>query len=127
MIKEAEENAEADKIKREKIDTLNEANNLIFQTKKSLDTLKDEIQPEEKNKIEGQIKDLEEALKTEDIAIIKEKMSLLEKESQSIAVKAYQKAQEKSKENSDNDNYKPENDKNSDPDEVVDAEFKEKK
>ncbi|WAN63066.1 Chaperone protein DnaK [Candidatus Phytoplasma rubi] len=127
MIKEAEENAEADKIKREKIDTLNEANNLIFQTRKSLETLKDEFQPEEKNKIEEQIKDLEEALKQEDVVIIKEKMSLLEKETQSIAVKAYQKAQEKSKENSTHDNSKPENEKTFNPDEVVDAEFKEKK
>lgn len=127
MIKEAEENAEADKIKREKIDTLNEANNLIFQTRKSLETLKDEVQSEEKNKIEEQIKDLEEALKQEDVIIIKDKMSLLEKETQSIAIKAYQKAQEKSKENSTHDNSKSENEKTSNPDEVVDAEFKEKK
>ncbi len=127
MIKEAEENAEADKIKREKIDTLNEANNLIFQTRKSLETLKDEVQSEEKNKIEEQIKDLEEALKQEDVTIIKDKMSLLEKETQSIAIKAYQKAQEKSKENYTHDNSKSENEKTSNPDEVVDAEFKEKK
>ncbi|WP_323847852.1 MAG: molecular chaperone DnaK [Phytoplasma sp.] len=123
MIKEAEENAEADKIQREKIDTLNEADNLLFQTKKSLDTLKDEIKQEEKEKIEEQIKNLEEALQKEDIALIKEKISLLEKESQALAMKAYQKAQEKTKDNTKNNDPK----KESNPDEVVDAEFKEKK
>ncbi|MEZ0180567.1 molecular chaperone DnaK ['Camptotheca acuminata' phytoplasma] len=97
MIKEAEEHAESDRIQREKIDTLNEADNLIFQTKKSLDTLKDEIKPEEKTKIEEQIKDLEEVIKKEDVALIKEKMQTLEKEAQSISVRAYQKEQDNKK------------------------------
>ncbi|WP_341266783.1 molecular chaperone DnaK [Candidatus Phytoplasma fraxini] len=123
MIKEAEENAQADKIQRDKIDTVNEANNLIFQTNKTLDTLKDEIKPEEKAKIEEQIKNLEEAVKKEDIVLIKETKVILEKESQALAIKAYQKAQEKTKENTNNNDPK----KESNPDEVVDAEFTEKK
>ncbi|MDC9031913.1 molecular chaperone DnaK [Columbia Basin potato purple top phytoplasma] len=127
MIKEAEQHAEADKIQKEKIDTINEANNLIFQTKKSLDTLKDEIKPEEKDKVEEQIKNLEEALKKEDISEIKEKNSLLEKEAQAIALKAYQKAQAKSKENTGTNDSKQEPSTESNPDEVVDADFKEKK
>lgn len=127
MVKEAEQHAEADKIQKEKIDTINEANNLIFQTKKSLDTLKDEIKPEEKDKVEEQIKNLEEALKKEDVSEIKEKNSLLEKEAQAIALKAYQKAQAKSKENPGNNDSKQESNTEANPDEVVDADFKEKK
>lgn len=127
MVKEAEQHAEADKIQKEKIDTINEANNLIFQTKKSLDTLKDEIKPEEKDKVEEQIKNLEEALKKEDISEIKEKNSLLEKEAQAIALKAYQKAQAKSKENPGTNDSKQEPSTESNLDEVVDADFKEKK
>ncbi|QTX02591.1 molecular chaperone DnaK [Candidatus Phytoplasma luffae] len=125
MIKEAEENAEADKIKRDKIDTLNEADNLIFQTKKSLDSLKDEIKPEEKEKIEEQIKNLEEAMKQDDVQVIKDKISVLQKEAQAIAIRVYQKEQEKNKNQQSNDDK--EQKKQSSESETVDAEIKEKK
>ncbi|MCG7201822.1 MAG: molecular chaperone DnaK, partial [Candidatus Phytoplasma mali] len=40
MIREAEENAELDRVKKESIDARNEAENMIFHTKKSLEDLK---------------------------------------------------------------------------------------
>ncbi|ABC65178.1 molecular chaperone DnaK [Aster yellows witches'-broom phytoplasma AYWB] len=121
MIREAEENAEADRLKKESIDARNEAENMIFHTKKSLEDLKADVTPEEKDKVENQIKELEEALKGDDTALIKEKTGSLTKESQGIAMKAYQKAQEKgAQENTTAKNEKPQ-------DEVVDADFEEQK
>ncbi|QBF23692.1 molecular chaperone DnaK ['Catharanthus roseus' aster yellows phytoplasma] len=126
MIREAEENAEVDRVKKESIDARNEAENMIFHTKKSLEDLKADVKPEEKDKVETQIKELEEALKGDDTALIKEKTANLTKESQEIAMKAYQKAQEKqaqekgTQENTTAKNEKPQ-------DEVVDADFEEQK
>ncbi|WP_349401921.1 chaperone protein DnaK [Candidatus Phytoplasma solani] len=127
MIREAEENAEADRIKKESIDTRNEADNMIFLTKKSLEDLKTEVTPEEKEKIEQQIKELEIALQGEDIALIKEKTASLSKESQSIAIKAYQKTQQKQQDKkTDTSEKTTSSNKKDGVDEVVDADFEEK-
>ncbi|MBR4495673.1 MAG: molecular chaperone DnaK [Acholeplasmatales bacterium] len=93
MVKEAEENAEADKARKEEADLINEANQLIFQTNKALNDLKN-VDPAEKENAENLIKDLEKALESKNIADIKEKKEALEKVAQDIAVKAYQQAQE---------------------------------
>ncbi|MCZ8631670.1 MAG: Hsp70 family protein, partial [Spiroplasma sp. Tabriz.8] len=45
MIREAEENAELDRVKKESIDARNEAENMIFHTKKSLEDLKADVTP----------------------------------------------------------------------------------
>ncbi|TVY12258.1 molecular chaperone DnaK [Candidatus Phytoplasma pini] len=130
MIKEAEENAAADKEKKEQIELLNNADSLIAQTKKSLETLKNEMNDEEKNKIQSHINSLEESLKGEDFNLIKEKFELLEKEAQSLVMRVYQKEQEKNnqKDNSyDNDKKNNQKDNSKSNDETLDAEFKEKK
>ncbi|KXT29262.1 chaperone protein DnaK [Candidatus Phytoplasma oryzae] len=135
MIAEAEQNAEKDKIQKEKIDILNEAEQLIFQTKKSLQTLKDDLSDKEKNNIEEHVKNLESVLKSDDISVIKEKIDILSKESQQIAIKAYQKKQQEKQQNTeqsknqsnDDSNTKTDEDKKSAADDVVDAEFEEKK
>lgn len=120
MVKEAEEQAESDKKKREEADLRNEASNLIFQTNKAMEDLKDEVDPSTKSKLEGLIKDLESALSGSDIDLIKSKKAALEKDAQEIAVKAYQKAQEKQQaESGDTTNKK-------DGKHTVDAEFEEK-
>ncbi|KND62506.1 Chaperone protein DnaK [Candidatus Phytoplasma phoenicium] len=126
MIKEAEENAEKDKLQKEKIDTRNDADNLIVQVKQSLKTLGKEIEEQEKNKIEDCIKNLEEALKGDEHNLIKEKFSILEKEAQGIAIKAYQKKQEQQKKDNINDK-KDNNSDSTNSEQTVDAEFEEKK
>ena len=93
MVKEAEENAEADKARKEEADLINEANQLIFQTNKALKDLKN-VDPTEKENAENLIKDLEKALESKNLADIREKKEALEKVAQDIAVKAYQQAQE---------------------------------
>jgi molecular chaperone DnaK len=115
MVREAEENAEADKKKKEEADLRNECEQIIFQVKKSVTDLGSEVTDQEKTDIEEKTKDLEAALKGSDLDLIKSKKEELLKVSQNIAMRAYQKAQANNT-NSDN--------KNDDKDEkVVDAEF----
>ncbi len=121
MVKEAEEQAESDKKKREEADLRNDASNLIFQTQKAMTDLKDEVDEATKTKLEGQIKDLEEALKGDDFDLIKERKEALEKDAQDIAVKAYQKAQEKHQQDAEH-GEEPKSNKGN----TVDAEFEEK-
>ena len=92
MVREAEENAEADKRRKEEADLVNEANNLIFQTKKSLEELKN-IDENEKAEALRLSDELQKALDSHDMSLIKSKKEELEKVAQGIAMKAYQQAQ----------------------------------
>lgn len=121
MIKQAEENAEADAKRRETADVRNESENLVFQTQKALEDLKDDVTDEEKENVNKLITELEESLKGEDLEDIKAKRDALTQGAQSIAIKAYEKAQksaeaqtEQTDEGSDNKS------------DTVDAEFDEK-
>src|SRR5699024_12357612 len=58
MVKDAEENAEADKQRREEIDLRNEADQLVFTTDKTIKDLGEKVTDEEKQKAE----DAKEAL-----------------------------------------------------------------
>ena len=120
MVKEAEEQAEVDKKKREEADLRNEASSLVFQTTKAIDDLKEEVDEATKTKLQGQIKELEEALNGTDIERIQTLKDALQKDAQDIAVKAYQKAQEK------HEKEHPQQDGKPNDDNTVDAEFEEK-
>ncbi len=93
MVREAEENAEADKRRKEEADLVNEANNLIFQTKRSLAELQN-VDATEKAEAERLCDELQKALDSKDMSLIKSKKEELEKVAQGIAVKAYQQAQQ---------------------------------
>ena len=120
MVKEAEENADADKARKEEVDLRNEAEQYIFAAKKSLDDLKDDATEEEKTAVNNAIEDLQNALKGNDIEEIKEKKEALIKASQSIAVKAYEKVQKQQQAQDNNDN-------SGNDDNVVDADFEDVK
>jgi len=70
MKKEAQENEEADNAAKERIDKLNAADSLIFQTEKQLKEFGEKIPAEKKTPIEEALKTLKEAHKSEDIAAI---------------------------------------------------------
>jgi molecular chaperone DnaK len=70
MRNAAEEHAEEDKQIREKIETLNKADSLIFSTRKQLDEYKDKISEGNKTKIEEALTKLEELHKAENVAEI---------------------------------------------------------
>ena len=71
MKKEAEASAEEDKKKREAIEVKNNADNLIYQTEKTMEDAKDKLKDETKTSLEEGIKTLKEALASEDTDQIK--------------------------------------------------------
>ncbi|GET26672.1 molecular chaperone DnaK [Prolixibacter sp. NT017] len=70
MKQEAEANAEADKQAREKIDKLNQADSLIFQTEKQMKEFGDKLPADKKAPIEEALNKLKEAHKNQDLAAI---------------------------------------------------------
>ena len=71
MVKDAEANAEADKERRELVETKNQAESLLHSTKKSLSEHSDKVDPSTVEVIELAMNALEETLKTEDAGKIK--------------------------------------------------------
>ncbi|MAF50583.1 MAG: molecular chaperone DnaK [Nanoarchaeota archaeon] len=92
MMKEAEENAEADKQKREGIEVKNEAESLVFNTEKMLKENGDKVDKEVKEKLEKSMNELKEEIKTDDVAKIKAKLEEVSKTAQEIGAKMYQEA-----------------------------------
>ncbi|HSV09577.1 MAG TPA: molecular chaperone DnaK, partial [Hanamia sp.] len=70
MKNEAKANEAADKAEREKIDKLNQADSLIFQTEKQLKEYGDKISADKKAPIETALQKLKEAHKTQDIGAV---------------------------------------------------------
>ena len=70
MKAEAEANADADKKEREKIDKLNQADSMVFQTENQLKELGDKIPADKKAPIEAAAQKLKEAHKAQDLAAI---------------------------------------------------------
>ena len=68
MKKEAEANAAADAKEKEKIDKLNHADTVIFQTEKQIQELGDKIPADKKAAIENSLNKLKEAHKAQDLA-----------------------------------------------------------
>ena len=93
MIKEAEEHAEEDKKREGEIKTRNEAESLIYATEKTLGEFGDKISQDLKDKIDGKVKELKEAMKGKDIEEIKKKTEELGKVVQEVGASMYQQAQ----------------------------------
>ena len=96
MKSEARENEEADKKNLEKIQKLNEADSIIFQTEKSLKDLGDKIQEDEKTSIETVLESLGEARKTEDLEKIETLLGDLTQAMQKITERIYAESQDSS-------------------------------
>ena len=92
-VKEAEMNAEADRIKQEEIEVRNNADSMIYTAEKTTDELKDQIDASEKENIDKLVKELRELIAGEDIAAIKDKTEELSKVVQEIGAKIYQQAE----------------------------------
>ena len=89
MVKDAEANAEADKKKREEVDVKNQADSLVFQVEKNLKEHGDKISPEDKSKIESDLKDLKEALEKNDLEAMKQKTQDLTQSSMKMGEAMY--------------------------------------
>ena len=78
MRDEAKANEAADQAEKERIDKINNADGMVFQTEKNLKEYGDKIPAEKKSAIEGALNSLKEAVKSQNIADIEKYNSELE-------------------------------------------------
>ena len=100
MKKEAEANADADKKAKEEVDTINQADSLIFQTEKQLSEFGDKIPADKKQPIEDALADLKKAHEAKDIDGMKAGMEKLNTVFQAASQEMYN-AQQQSQDASD--------------------------
>ncbi len=121
MMKEAEANKDADEKKKALADAKNEAEQMIFTTEKAIKDLGDKVDSKDKENAEKLVSELKKELESDDVDKIKEATSKLSEEAMKLGAKVYEEANKKAgEENNQSDNK-------SNEDEVVDAEFEEKK
>ena len=90
MKAEAEANAEADKKERERVDKLNQADSMIFQTENQLKELGDKIPADKKAPIEAALNKLKEAHKSQDLAAVEAATAELNNAWQAASAQMYQ-------------------------------------
>jgi molecular chaperone DnaK len=126
MKKEAELHEAEDKKRMELIEVRNQADNLAYQAEKTVKDAGDKVDAETKEKIEAGVKELREAHASDDIDVIKTKIDELQKIVHELAAKMYQQEPPTGEQGpTDSEGGQPEEKK--DDDNVVDAEFEEKK
>ena len=89
-VKEAEQYAAEDKARKEEVDARNAADQVIYQSEKTLEELGDKVSETEKAPIKEAIEKLREALKGSDVEAIKSATEEVQKAFYSISEKLYQ-------------------------------------
>jgi molecular chaperone DnaK len=125
MVKDAEANAETDKKKREEVDVKNQADSLVFQVEKNIKEHGDKISPEDKSKIEADLKDLKEALEKNDAEVIKQKTQDLTQSSMKMGEAMYKDQQSTDAPGSEQPQQENKSDENKNEDDVIDADYEE--
>ncbi len=92
MVKEAEENAEADAKRKEEVELRNEADQAVFTTDKTIEDLGEAVSEDEKKQAEAARDELKTALEGTDIEDIRTKKDKLQELLQGFAMKAYEQA-----------------------------------
>ena len=121
MVSDAEENAEADEKRKEEVELRNEADQLVFQTDKTLKDLEGKVDEEEVQKAEAARDELKDAIEADDLDLIKEKRDALNEIVQDLTVKLYEQAAEQQQAQEGEAGA----DDSSDDEDVVDADFEE--
>ena len=93
-VRDAEQYAAEDKKRREEVDIRNNADQMIYQSEKTVADLGDKLSEEEKNSIKTAADALKEALKGDNIDEIKSKQEELQKAIFAVSEKVYKAAQE---------------------------------
>ena len=123
MMKEAEANKEQDEKRKQEAEVRNEAEQMVFQTEKSLKDLGDKVDAKEKEEVEGLIKDLKDALGSDDIEDIKTKKDKLSEKAMALAAKVYEQVNKERAESSTEEANTSEDKKD---DNIQDADYEEK-
>ncbi len=93
MMRDAEMNAEDDRKKKEAVDARNQAENLVYSTRKSLKEIGDKVDGATRGDIENATRDLEDAIKGDNVELIRSRMSTLQEAAYKLSEAAYQAAQ----------------------------------
>ncbi len=93
MMRDAEVNAEEDRKKKELVDARNQAENLVYSTRKSLKELGDKVGGATVADIENATRDLEEAIKGDNVELIRSRTNALQEAAYKLSEAAYQSAQ----------------------------------
>ena len=120
MVKEAEANREQDNKRKEEAEVKNEAEQMIFQTEKSMKDLGEKLDSKDKEEAESKVKTLKEALEKNDIEAIKKEKDALQETLYKLAAKVYENT------NASNNTTTEEKTEDKKQDSVKDAEFEEK-
>ena len=123
MKQEAEEHAEEDAKRKEKVEIRNTADTLVSTTEKTLTELKDKFSKEDKDAIEKALKDLRETLTGDDTQKIKDNTDTLTQALQKASATIYQQAaqQQQAPAGGPEESWKG---KPSDDDSTIDADYK---
>ena len=116
MKSEAEANAESDRLEREKVDKLNMADNLIFQTEKQIKEFSEKLTDDDKSTLNSDLEELKKAYSEKDVERIDESSQKLNESWQTISTRLYQQTNESDSSTDTNSS-----------DEVQDADFEEVK
>jgi molecular chaperone DnaK len=124
MVKDAEENAEEDKKKRELIDARNQADSLVNETEKNLKEHGDKVSEPDKKKIEDDIESLKQVKDKDDLEPIKSKTEELVQSSLKLGEAIYKQNPQNGSPQPNPSGEEPSSEKKKDEN-VVDAEFEE--
>ena len=94
MVREAEENAEADKKRKEEVELRNEADQLVFTTEKTMKELEGKVDASEIESANAAKDALKEAIEKNDLDEIRAKKDALQEIVQNLTVKLYEQAQQ---------------------------------
>ncbi|HMZ05125.1 MAG TPA: molecular chaperone DnaK [bacterium] len=90
MVNQAQEHAEEDKKRREKIDTKNQAESLAYQTEKNIKEFGDKVDADSKSRLEGEMQKLKDAIATDNTDTMKSAMESLSAIWNEVSSKMYQ-------------------------------------
>ena len=94
MKSEAEANAETDKIERDKVDKLNEVDNLMFQTNKQMKEFSEQLTEEDVNSLKSDLEEVQKAHSEQDIEKMDETSKKLSETWSVISTRLYQETNE---------------------------------
>jgi len=133
MVKDAEKFAAEDSKRKEEVEAINQADNLVYATEKSLKDYGDKVSPEERAAIESSLNELKGAIKDKNLDRIKKGVEEVTKASHKLAEEVYKQAAEKQKKSKEGNPHaahpeqsgaEPQDNKGGKED-IIDAEFKE--
>jgi molecular chaperone DnaK len=93
MVRDAEVHADEDRKKKDLVDAKNQAEHLVYSTQKSLKEFGDKVDGATRGDIENATRDLEEAIKGDNVDLIRSRMNTLQEAAYKLSEAAYQAAQ----------------------------------